>query len=65
MPPRDMCHAHRRLNARLSVAIHYDTFPLADERYGQATDDLATALARHGVPPDRFVTLPFGEGRDV
>ncbi|MEM6788972.1 MAG: MBL fold metallo-hydrolase [Myxococcota bacterium] len=63
--PSQAVEAHRILGAKQSVGIHYDTFPLADEAYGQAPRDLRRALVDQGIDPASFWTLEFGEGRYV
>lgn len=53
LSPADAVKAHRTLNAAMSIGIHFDTFPLADEAENQAVSDLQKALA------DEPSTLPF------
>lgn len=65
LDPAEAVTAHRRLQAHRSVAMHFDTFRLADEAMGQAPRDLRTAMADQGVAADRFWVLDFGEGRMV
>jgi len=57
MSPEQAEKAGADLEAGISVAMHFGTFPLADD--GQ--DEPQQALA--GKP--RFWVLDFGEGRDV
>ena len=63
--PTQAVEAHQILGATRSVAIHFDTFALADEAMGQAPKDLAAAREAAGVDEDAFWVLDFGEGRDV
>jgi L-ascorbate metabolism protein UlaG (beta-lactamase superfamily) len=63
--PEEAAKAHRVLGAYQSVAIHFDTFALADEARGQAPRDLRAATAKLGIPEGDFWVLDFGEGRDV
>jgi L-ascorbate metabolism protein UlaG (beta-lactamase superfamily) len=44
MSPEEAVEAHRILKPRLSIAIHHDTFALADEAQGQAFAELHGAL---------------------
>jgi len=61
MNPDDAVRAHLDLGARLSVAIHFGTFPLTDEAIDAPAAALATALAEHGVPETAFRLPSFGE----
>lgn len=63
--PTEAVEAHRVLGAQQSVAMHFDTFALADEAAGQAPRDLQKALTQRGVAPEKFWVLGFGEGRYV
>src|SRR5262249_35736964 len=60
MSPADALRAHHALEARTSVAIHFGTFPLADDGETEPTDRLAALLA---ADPQRFWVLTPGEGR--
>jgi len=63
--PVQAVEAHQILQAKQSVGMHYDTFALADEAYGQAPKDLHEALKAKSVDASTFWTLAFGEGRYV
>jgi len=63
--PIQAVEAHQILQSRQSVGMHYDTFALADEAYGQAPRDLHAAMKKAAVDPSDFWTLAFGEGRYV
>ncbi len=68
--PEDALRAHRELGAATSVAIHFGTFPLADDGEDEPVADLTRALARtpeaqRGRPLPRFWTLEPGEGRRI
>jgi L-ascorbate metabolism protein UlaG (beta-lactamase superfamily) len=64
MSPRDAIRAAIDLEATTSIAMHFGTFPLADDGEEQPLYELARALAQDGrLSPDRFLTLGFGEGR--
>jgi L-ascorbate metabolism protein UlaG (beta-lactamase superfamily) len=65
LAPDEAVRAHETLGARASVALHFDTFPLADEGAGQSLAELAAALAQAGEKARDFWVLGFGEGRDV
>jgi len=65
LSPREALEAHRILGASTSVAIHYGTFPLADDGQDEPTDELARALADAGAEAPRFWALEHGIARDV
>jgi L-ascorbate metabolism protein UlaG (beta-lactamase superfamily) len=65
LSPAEAVQAHRLLGARVSVATHFGTFPLADDGAGQALAELRAALAEAGEAARGFWVLGFGEGRDV
>ena len=65
MSPTDAVKAHLALHAGTSVAIHFGTFPLADDGQTEPVEKLGEALQAQGVPKGRFWALGFGEGRDV
>ncbi|MDP2342738.1 MAG: MBL fold metallo-hydrolase [Deltaproteobacteria bacterium] len=66
--PGQAVRAQLDLRAAYAVAIHHATFPLADEGYEDAEQDLQVALDEtertSGARP-AFDALPFGEGKDV
>lgn len=41
--PADAVRAHQTLRAKQSIAMHFDTFPLADEAFGEAESALRSA----------------------
>lgn len=67
LSPADAYLAHVALEAGTSVAMHYGTFPLADDGRTEAVEALGRALdgARQEGADPRFWALDFGEGRDV
>jgi L-ascorbate metabolism protein UlaG (beta-lactamase superfamily) len=65
LSPPEAVRAHQILGARLSVAIHFDTFALADEGHGQALADLQTALVQTPEAASGFRVLQAGLGEDV
>ena len=52
--PEEAVRAHRDLNARYSVAMHWGTFTLTDERLDEPPRKLAEALAGAGIAPGAF-----------
>lgn len=65
MNPDDAVRAHRDLNPRASLSIHFNTFQLTDEAIRQPVIDLGEALRKYGVDPATFLVLKEGEGRSV
>jgi L-ascorbate metabolism protein UlaG (beta-lactamase superfamily) len=64
MSPLEALQAAIDLDATTSIAMHFGTFPLADDGEEQPLRDLAQALAQdRRLSPERFLTLGFGEGR--
>ncbi len=63
--PAEAVEAHQTLGAANSVAIHFGTFPLADDGRDEAPRELEAALKARGVSSMDFWVLDFGEGRDV
>ena len=61
MNPEDAVQAHRTLEARRSIAMHFGTFQLTDEAIDQPVIDLAAALHAAQVDPAEFVVPRFGE----
>jgi L-ascorbate metabolism protein UlaG (beta-lactamase superfamily) len=61
LSPADALRAHRILEARTSLGLHFGTFRIADDADGQA---LAELRAEGGGQAD-FWVLGYGEGRDV
>jgi L-ascorbate metabolism protein UlaG (beta-lactamase superfamily) len=63
--PAEAVRAHTVLGARTSLAIHFGTFPLADEGEGEPEAELASALRGAPEIAPHFWVLRPGEGRDV
>jgi len=63
--PVEAIDVHETLGAHQSVAIHFGTFPLADDGRDEAPRELEEALQKRGVSPDKFWILDCGEGRNV
>ncbi len=59
--PAEAVQIHRDVRAQQSVAIHFGTFPLADDGEQEPVTDLRVALATQGVEPARFVALKNGQ----
>ena len=61
--PTEAVRAQRDLGAGTAVAMHFGTFPLADDAIDEAPRALQEALK--ATPEQRFWVLGFGEGREV
>lgn len=65
LSPDDALKAHFILGAKASVAMHFGTFPMADDGQSEPADRLSAAIAETGMRQTRFWILGFGEGRAV
>ena len=63
MNPVEAVKAHIDLGAKQSFAMHFGTFQLSSESMDQPVSDLKQALAKAGVPEERFVVMKEGETR--
>ena len=63
LSPEEAVRAHRVLGARTSLAIHFGTFPLANDSAEQAPAELRRVLAEPGADGREFWILQGGEGR--
>lgn len=59
--PAEAVIAHKDLGAKQSIGMHFGTFQLSSEAFGQPVEDLKKALKKEGVPEDQFITLQEGE----
>jgi L-ascorbate metabolism protein UlaG (beta-lactamase superfamily) len=59
--PEEAVRAHRELEARFSVAIHFGTFRLSEEAIDEPVAALQAALQEHGVSAAAFRVPGFGE----
>lgn len=60
MNPEDAVLAHRDLDARQSIAMHWGTFQLTDEALDEPPERLAMARAAAGLSDTDFLALPVG-----
>ena len=58
--PAEAVQIHADVRSEQSVAIHFGTFPLADDGETEPVDDLRKALAEKSILPDRFRALKAG-----
>ncbi|SMO81949.1 MBL fold metallo-hydrolase [Fodinibius sediminis] len=61
LSPREAVQAHREVQSRQSFAMHFGTFPLADDGMYEATNELRTALADEPLLRDQFLIPVEGE----
>jgi L-ascorbate metabolism protein UlaG (beta-lactamase superfamily) len=61
MNPQEAVRAHQDVGAKVSIATHHGTFPMADDGFEEPARHLADARASAGVPPDDFRILDVGE----
>jgi L-ascorbate metabolism protein UlaG (beta-lactamase superfamily) len=60
MNPSEAVRAHRDVGARRSIAIHWGTFHLTDEGYGEPVRALEAARELAGLKADDFGAPPIG-----
>lgn len=60
--PAEAVQIHRDVRSQQSIAIHFGTFPLADDGEHEPVDDLKKALIQQGIPSSHFKALKEGEG---
>lgn len=63
--PKEAVQVHLDVQSKKSIAIHYGTFPLADEGLGDAPKDLEKAVKNNGLNSNDFIILPEGHYIDL
>ena len=58
--PEDALRIHRELASPVSIAMHYGTFPLADDSQGEPEREVLTLMREMGVEEDEFLLLEEG-----
>ena len=53
--------AHKELQAKVSIPMHYQSVQLSNEKYGQPIHDLKTALKKNNLDEEAFQIVNIGE----
>ena len=61
--PEEAVMIHRDVRSETSIAMHFGTFPLADDGYQDPVDDLKLALQKFQMTDEEFVVMKEGEAR--
>lgn len=59
--PEEAVVIHQQLNCKKSIAMHYGTFPMADDRQQDASEDLQLAIKKHNIGEKEFLLLNGGD----
>lgn len=65
LSPKDALNAHFVLQAQTSVAMHYGTFRLGDDKQNEPVEVLQKAIAAADMKNTQFWIMTFGETRQV
>ena len=63
--PEEAVQIHQAVGPRLSIAMHWGTFPLADEPFDEPLKRLKEALADAELTSDDFCVMQHGETRQL
>jgi L-ascorbate metabolism protein UlaG (beta-lactamase superfamily) len=61
--PKEAVQAHRILQAKHSIGVHWGTFQLSAEGREQPVVDLQAAIQEYQLKPDEFIVMQPGESR--
>lgn len=61
--PAEAVEAHKDLQAKQSIGMHFGTFQLSSEEFDQPARDLAQAVKQSNLAPESFITLDEGATR--
>ncbi|MEQ8546634.1 MAG: MBL fold metallo-hydrolase [Cyclobacteriaceae bacterium] len=53
--PFEAVDVHRAVKSKLSLAMHFGTFPLADDAQGEAESEFHRAVKKRQLPPNEFL----------
>jgi N-acyl-phosphatidylethanolamine-hydrolysing phospholipase D len=59
--PSEALQIHHDVNAKLSIGMHWGTFPLTAEEPGEPVKVLTQEKLKKGIPDKQFITLAVGE----
>lgn len=62
--PKEAVQVYKDIGARCAIAIHWGTFPLADEGFNQPAHDLNESLNAAGVESNKFIVSKMYEKID-
>lgn len=65
MSPEEAVKAHKNVQSRRSFAMHFGTFPMADDGMYEPLEDLAEARQKHQVSDKQFSVLEEGESHKI
>ena len=63
--PEGAVKIHMELKAEISIAMHFGTFPLADDGQFDPVEDLKIAMKKHSISPEEFLILKEGEYLEI
>lgn len=61
MSPEEAVKAHQELQSQKSIAMHFGTFPMADDGMYEPLEDLKKACRQYRVSEREFLALQHGE----
>ena len=61
MSPEEAVLAHRDVQSQQSIAMHFGTFPMADDGMFEATEDLEIARKSNNISEEQFRILEEGD----
>lgn len=61
MSPEEAVKAHKDLGSQKSIAMHYGTFPMADDGMYEPLEDLKKARHKYHISEREFISLQHGE----
>ena len=59
--PEEAVRIHVETGPEISIAMHFGTFPLADDGQDDPVNDLRDAMTRQGIAPGSFLVMKEGE----
>jgi L-ascorbate metabolism protein UlaG (beta-lactamase superfamily) len=63
--PEEAVKVHLDLKTEISIAMHYGTFPLADDGQSEPVRDLKQAMKRYNISQDEFLILNEGLSYEI